>query len=202
MKTLAENHTVLPVSEDETHPGVDNQAASTSGLEDARLHQEAGHWYVVKTKSREESRCISELAKVGIETVCPMVKDYRWRRKRIELVPMFPGYVFARFAYPDNYYQVKWARGVMDVVKFGLGPPLALDKSAVSFFQNRMDKEGVVDTNPEFNPGDPVIFRTDPFKGLIGTILRTDSGKGRILVLLELLYEARIEVDSYQIQPK
>jgi transcriptional antiterminator RfaH len=130
-----------------------------------------------------------------------MIKDYRWRRKRIELVPIFPGYVFARFAYPDQYHQVKWARGVMDVVKFGQGPPSTLDDNAVSFFQNRMDEEGVVDTNPEFKQGDPVKFRTDPFKGLMGTILRTDSAKGRILVLMEFLYEARIEVDSYQIQP-
>ncbi len=198
MKTFANNQTVRPAAGNKILPAADSQAISPTG---DLLHCQVSCWYVVKTKPREESRCISELAKVEIDTVCPMIKDYRWRRKRVELVPMFPGYVFARFTYPDQYYHVKWARGVTDVVKFGHGPPLALDESAVSFFQNRMDEEGVVDTNPEFKPGDPVKFRTDPFKGLIGTILRTDSGKGRILVLLELLYEARIEVDSYQIQP-
>ena len=198
MKIFSENHNAHPDEGNKAFPADDGQAISHAT---DRSPGQVSCWYVVKTKPREELRCVSELAKVEIETVCPMIKDYRWRRKRIELVPMFPGYVFARFAYPDNYYPVKWARGVVDVVKFGNGPPSALDESAVSFFQNRMDEEGVVDTNPEFKPGDPVKFRTDPFKGHIGTILRTDTAKGRILVLLELLYDARIEVDSYQIQP-
>jgi transcriptional antiterminator RfaH len=164
---------------------------------------DGGHparWFVVKTKPREESRCAAELARVGIETLCPRIKEYRLRRKQVEKVPLFPGYIFARFSYPDNYYSVKWARGVKDLVRFGEGPPATLEESTVNFFTNRMDAEGLVDLDPGLKPGDPVMFRTEPFRGLVGTILRADSAKGRILVLMELMYQARVEVDSYQLQ--
>lgn len=159
-----------------------------------------GSWFVVKTKVREEKRAQSELSKAGVVVMCPMVREYRLRRRRLEEVPLFPGYIFARFVYPDEYYTVKWARGVQDLVRFGEGPPVSMNEETVLFFTNRMDDRGLIDLNPGFKPGDPVRFRTEPFKGLVGTILRTDDTKGRILVLMELLYQARIEVEAYQIQ--
>lgn len=157
-------------------------------------------WYVIRTKPREEARCLEELARAGMETLCPMVREYRLRRRRIEKVPLFPGYVFVRFSFPRDFYTVKWARGVKGLVRFGEGPPVPMEDETLEFFTNRMDEDGLVDMNPGLKPGDPVRFRTEPFKGLVGTILRTDDAKGRILVLMELMYQARVEVEPYQLE--
>jgi len=157
-------------------------------------------WYVVKTKLREESICIEEFTRKGIPVFCPMTKEYRRRRRRTDTVPLFPGYIFCRFIYPDQYYDIIWARGVSKLVKFGVDDPPSVSESVVEFIRGRMDSEGIIDRTSEFKPGDPVRFKTGPFKDLIGTILKTDTVQERIVVLMELLYQAKVEVDSYQVE--
>ena len=104
-------------------------------------------WYVIQTKPRDETRCVLELSRKGIETLCPMMRDYRWRRKRYESVPLFPGYVFARFVYPESFYKVIWTPGVSRLVQFG-ETPSHLSDSVVSLMKNAMDSEGLVDQDP------------------------------------------------------
>jgi len=57
-------------------------------------------WYAVYTRSNFEKKVAAELAAKRLESYVPVVEEtHQWkdRRKRIE-VPVFPGYVFARFA--------------------------------------------------------------------------------------------------------
>ncbi len=157
-------------------------------------------WYVVKTKPREESICIEEFTRKGIPVFCPMTKEYRLRRRRTETVPLFPGYIFSRFTYPDPYYDIKWTRGVSKLVKFGVDDPPSVSESVIEFFRSQMNSEGIIDWTSELKPGDSVRFRTGPFKDLMGTILRSDTVQERIVVLMELLYQAKVEVDSYQVE--
>ena len=157
-------------------------------------------WYVVRTKTRQEAVSLAEMSRIGIEAVCPMAMDYRWRRRRQEPVPLFPGYVFAHLRYPEDYHSVRWLRGVLHFVQFGEAPPPAVDGSVMRFFLENMDESGVIETHPEFVEGDRVEFLTEPLRGLVGTVLRIDSAEKRIHVLMDLLYQATIEVESYQVQ--
>jgi transcriptional antiterminator RfaH len=152
-------------------------------------------WYVVRTKPKEENTCVEHLILRGISVFCPMAREYIWRRRQTEIVPLFPGYAFARFVFPDQYYDVKWARGVNRLLQFGEGQPPVVDDSVIEFFRCRMDTEGVIDTTPELKPGDPVKFRTGPLKDLMGTVLSMDKAQERVIVLMELLYQATMEVD-------
>ena len=181
---------------------------SNSGTQQTQPHPgrkidspDASRWYVVKTKPREESLCVEQLTQKEIPVFCPMIKEYRWRRRQTETVPLFPGYIFSRFVYPDQYYDVKWARGVNQLVRFGEDTPPAVDDSVIEFFRARINSQGIIDRTPEFNPGDPVRFRTGPLKDLMGTILKTDKAQERVTVLMELLYQAKIEVDSCLVEP-
>ena len=153
-------------------------------------------WYVVRTKPREEVICVEHLTLRGVPVLCPMTREYRWRRRRTETVPLFPGYAFAHFTYPDQYYDVKWARGVNQLVQFGEAKPPIVDDSIIEFLRSRMDSKGAIDRTHELKSGDPVRFRTGPLKDLMGTILSTDSANERVTVLMELLYQATMEVDS------
>jgi len=161
---------------------------------------DSSRWYVVKTKLREESICIEEFTRKGIPVFCPMTKEYRLRRRRTETVPLFPGYVFCRFTYPDNYYDIKWTRGVSKLVKFGVDDPPSVSEPVIEFLRGQMNSDGIIDRTSELKPGDPVRFRTGPFKDLMGTILSCDTVQERIVVLMELLYQAKVEVDSYQVE--
>ena len=58
------------------------------------------NWYAIHTRSNCEKRISSLLAETGIESYLPAFQEIRqWRdRKKVLDVPIFPGYVFARFA--------------------------------------------------------------------------------------------------------
>jgi transcriptional antiterminator RfaH len=158
-------------------------------------------WYVLKTRPREEQLCLVEMDRKGIKTLCPMTREFRFRRRRQETVPLFPGYLFALFAFPGQYDAVRWAKGVSNLVRFGLNDPPALDEDVVRFFREKMDSEGVIDTSPDLEPGREVRFLSEPLRDMVGTISRCETARGRVHVLMDLLYQATVEVDNYQVQP-
>ena len=157
-------------------------------------------WYVVRSKPRQESVCLEEMAKAGVEGLCPLRMEYRFRRRRKEAVPLFPGYVFCKIGFPEGYHKVRWLRGVLHLVQFGEAAPPALDDDIMKFFIQNMNEEGIVETEPDLVAGDKVEFLTEPLRGLVGTVLRLDSADQRVHVLMDLLYQATIEVDTYQVQ--
>ena len=54
---------------------------------------------------------------------------------------------------------------------------------------------------PDVHEGDEVRFRFGPLKGLVGTVLRSDSAQERVVVLMDhLSYQAKLQVDRYQVQ--
>jgi len=158
-------------------------------------------WYVLKSKPREEQLCQREIERRGIETLCPMTREFRYRRRRQETVPLFPGYVFVRFAFPKDYDQVRWAKGVNNLVRFGINDPPAIEESIIRFFFERMDDEGIIDITPDLEPGQKVRFLSEPLRDMVGTITRCETAKGRVQVLMDLLYQATVEVENFQVQP-
>lgn len=165
-----------------------------SGAPDSR------RWYVLKAKPREELLCLQEMKRREIETLCPMTREFRFRRRRHEVVPLFPGYVFARFIFPDDFHQVRWAKGVRDLIRFGENDPPVLEDMVVQVLMERMNQDGVIDTSPELYEGRKVRFLSEPLRGMVGTILSCGSAQGRVRVLMDLLYQATVEVESYQVQ--
>jgi transcriptional antiterminator RfaH len=156
-------------------------------------------WYVIQTKARDEVRCVMELSRKGIESLCPMAREYRWRRRIYEAVPLFPGYVFALFNYTDSYYQVKWTPGIKKLVQFGEAPT-CLEDSIVDEMKSSMDDRGIIDLAPDVHEGDKIRFRFGPLKGLMGTVLRCHSAQERVVVLMDhLSYQAKLKVDRHQV---
>lgn len=164
------------------------------------MPSEEKRWYVIRSKARQENICLDELAKAGIEGLCPLRMEYRSRRRKQETVPLFPGYVFCRIRFPDQYHDVRWLRGVLHLVQFGEAPPPALDNEVMNYFIRHMNENGVMETEPAVQPGDKVEFLTESMRGLAGTVLRIDSAQKRVHVLMDLLYQATIEVENYQVQ--
>jgi transcriptional antiterminator RfaH len=183
--------------EGEMSPQLDGMQCRNTG----KTRNGERRWYVVKTKPRDELLCRKEIERRGIETLCPMTREYRFRRRRQEVVPMFPGYVFVRFAFPEDYDLVRWARGVSSLVRFGVNDPPVLDEGIVLFFIERMDEEGIIDITPDLEPGQKVRFLSEPLRDMVGTITRCETAKGRVQVLMDVLYQATVEVENYQVQP-
>jgi transcription antitermination factor NusG len=86
-------------------------------------------------------------------------------------------------------------------VRFGENDPPALDESVVNFFHERMDAEGIIDISPDLHPGQKVRLLSEPLRDMVGTILRCEAARGRVHILMDLLYQATVEIDNYQVQP-
>src|SRR4029453_4324660 len=83
----------------------------------------ASRWYAVWTRSRHEQVVRTQLDERHVTAFLPtMTRWSRWkdRKKKID-VPLFPGYVFARFG-PGGRLSVLKCRGVVSIVSFNGEP--------------------------------------------------------------------------------
>jgi len=183
-----------------THRTNQHRTETDGGPGNASASPVEKRWYVIRSKARHEGVCLEELAKAGFEAICPLRMEYRSRRRREEAVPLFPGYVFCRIRFPEDYHSVRWLRGVLHLVQFGDAAPPAIDADVMNFFIENMNENGVMKSGPELLPGDRVEFLSESMRGLVGTVLRIDSAEQRVHVLMDLLYQATIEVETYQVQ--
>jgi transcription antitermination factor NusG len=93
-------------------PGVD-------GDRSGRM-EEAMRWYACYTRSRHEKKVDTRLAEAGFETHLPLVPlEREWHdRTSVVEMPLFPGYLFARFS-PPRVAEVIGTPGLVTVVSFG-----------------------------------------------------------------------------------
>lgn len=86
------------------------------------------NWYVIYTKSRNEKKVASLLAKSNIEAYCPLkISEKQWsdRKKKIE-TPLFSSYCFVRLA-PNNLKEVFKVPGVVRYVYWCDKPAIVKD---------------------------------------------------------------------------
>ena len=144
-------------------------------------------WYVVRSKPRREEFAQVQLIRRGVETFLPRIVEHR-ARSRVEpvIVPLFPGYLFARIDLVAQYTSVIWAPGVSSMVAFG-DIPVPVEDEVIEFLQQRCEGRGLVMTTPHFETGDEVRVVDGPLAGLHGIVQGHASGQTRVRVLMELL---------------
>jgi len=153
-------------------------------------------WYVVYTKPRAEDMARDHIERKEISVFLPKIREYHYssKGKDAKIKPLFPNYLFAHMAYPDDYYKVIWAKGVRRIVGNGV-EPIPLDDSIVDFLKTQTKEKGFIKPSLQLRIGDTVRVRNGPLAGLIGMIDGSIDEKGRIKVLMDFLKEgARIEI--------
>lgn len=153
-------------------------------------------WYVIYTKPRAEDLARDHLERKDIHVYLPKIREWHYssKRKEMKTKPLFPNYLFAQMAYPDDYYAVIWAKGVKRIVGNG-GEPVPLDDSVVDFLKKQTVENGLIRPSQRFKIGDTIRVKNGPLAGLIGIIDGSIDEKGRIKVLMDFLKDgARIEM--------
>jgi len=145
-------------------------------------------WYALAVKPKHEFRVFEGLsASAGVEGFLPTYKDKRiWSdRSRILDTPLFPGYVFARFEYPNQRVPVLRLPGVQSIVGFGAAPiPLADEEIGV--IQTLVNSVFPVRPWPFLRTGQRVRIEHGPLRGVEGIILQ-QKDEWRMVVSVELL---------------
>jgi transcriptional antiterminator RfaH len=155
-------------------------------------------WYVVHTRPKQEDRTSSNLRTLGIETLTPKLRVNKFNEfsgKLTQIVkPLFPGYIFSRFRYNQNYHQVRYTRGVHSLVCFN-NQPTAVDDEIIELVRSQIGGDGFVKTD-ELKPGDQVVINNGRFQNFYGVFERGMPDSDRVSILLNTVnFQAHVVVD-------
>lgn len=163
------------------------------------MDSSGGAWFVIRTKPRAEERAADSLRERSVIPFLPclLVRRRHGSRRWQALEPLFPGYLFARFApHAEVIARIRWAPGVKHVLG-NEGGPMPVPEEVVQHLQERAGERGYILPEPSFTPGMRVRIKNGPMAHLEGIIERSASQAERVRVLLHLInMQVPIEVDS------
>jgi transcriptional antiterminator RfaH len=137
-----------------------------------------------------------------VEAFAPRIRVRRERRTggvHSVTEALFPGYLFARFHYPEQVRHVVSTTGVLGLVAFG-GPPPRLADKTITHLREHAAPTASSPLSPVFEEGDWVRVAAGCFRGTEGRVRQLEPGQDRICVLLSLLgHEVEISLPADQL---
>jgi transcription antitermination factor NusG len=158
-------------------------------------------WYAIHTRSRHEKLVRDRLAALGTEHLLPTVmrlSHWKDRKKEIE-VPLFSGYCFARFRWPDRL-AVQTVSGVVGIVGGGQRPEPIPDEE-IDALKALMASELRYDSHPYLHEGMMVEVVRGPLKGVRGLLVRKDKRHRLVLSVHLIRQAAAVEIDAADVEP-
>ncbi|MCX8160432.1 MAG: hypothetical protein N3G18_05835 [Candidatus Saccharicenans sp.] len=153
-------------------------------------------WYVIRTKPKKEFQVEHLFRQAGFKVYNPKY------RQDGAIRPFFPGYIFLRFQYPEQYRTVIYTRGVQRVVGNAQGP-ISLDVKIIKCLKAR-EKNGLIELmkyGEEPQPGDEIVVMEGPLKGLRGLFQRHLSDRERVMILLNYVaYQGSLMIEKSKIK--
>ena len=161
-------------------------------------------WYCVKARPKQEGIATRLLRQeMGLEVFCPKIRFKRARSTGVAWVQeaMFPGYIFARFAYPLLYRRVAATSGVAKTLSFG-GRPCVLDESIIADLRLHVADGEIVEIASDIKEGEEVRVVEGPFLGVRALVTRILPARDRVAILLSMLGQEReVEVSAAALLP-
>ena len=160
-------------------------------------------WFCLRSEGRREQLAAINLARrTQIEAFAPRIRVRReLRAGGVQTVTeaLFPGYLFARFHYPEQLRHVVSTTGVLGLVAFG-GPPPRLADATITHLRQHAAPAAPAALSPVFEEGDWVRVAAGCFRGSEGRVRQRETGHDRICVLLSLLgQEVEISLPADQL---
>jgi transcriptional antiterminator RfaH len=160
-------------------------------------------WFCLRAGGRREHLAALNLARRNeVEAFAPRIRVRREGRAggvRTVTEALFPGYLFARFRYPEQVRRVVSTTGVLGLVAFG-GPPPRLDDATIAHLRRHEESAISAPISPVFEEGDWVRVAGGCFRGTEGRVRLFETGHDRVCVLLSLLgHEVEISLPANQL---
>ncbi len=161
-------------------------------------------WFCLKARPKHEHlAAITLRQRLAVPCFAPRIR-YRKATQRGAVwfvEAMFPGYLFACFAYRELHRQVKHSPGITNIVRFG-DRVAAVSESTLAALKDFTGEEELVVFNPDFAVGSSVQITDGALKGLEAVVTQFLPAKERVKVLLEFLgRRLEMEVDSMKVLP-
>jgi transcription antitermination factor NusG len=160
------------------------------------------HWFAVYTRSNFEKKVSCELEARRVDSYLPLVEQvHQWkdRRKLVE-TPVFPGYVFARFAdEPRSRLNVLRALGVVRILGQGDGIEPVPDREIESI-RRLLQAKVPCFTHPFLREGAWVRVKRGALKDLEGLLVRVKSKTRLVLSVALLSQSVATEIDILDVE--
>lgn len=169
---------------------------------EAPLHPSGSElqWFALYTCANQERRVAAQLEARGFKHFLPLYRSRRnWRDRRVFLdLPLFPGYVFARFEFPDRV-RVLQARGVVRLVGSN-GRPSPLAERDIAALRAGITGALRFEPHPYLTVGTRVHILHGPLAGMTG-ILARKKNCCRVVLSVDLIARSvAVEVDAADIE--
>jgi transcriptional antiterminator RfaH len=155
-------------------------------------------WYAVSTKLRCEASARASLDRLGVEAFLPMLREQKALHGKccLRTLPLFPGYLFAKFDVSSQLRAVAYAQGVKSIVTFGSGPSM-VDESMIQAIRSQCT-DGVLELSvSRFSHGQVVRIQDGPLCGLEAVFEKKLDGTSRVVLLLKAIsFQARVILES------
>jgi transcription antitermination factor NusG len=162
----------------------------------------AARWYAVQTRSRFEQVVRAELSVKGVENYFATYQElHQWKdRKKLVEVPLFSGYVFARFQDEDEaLLQVLRTTGVVRIL--GAGGIEPIPDEEIDSIRRLLRSGNRCFPHPFIREGAWVRVRRGVLAGIEGRLVRVKS-QARLVLSVELLSQSvATEVDARDVEP-
>lgn len=173
-------------------------------MEKMSVTRNTSRWYVIHTAPKQEIRALQNLTAWGVETFFPRIKTPRLNQftgtATMIPTPLFPGYIFAKFAAEELMHKVRFTRGVSNVVEFGSGP-CAVDEEIIAMLKFHIGHDGFITMSEELKSGDHVVVSGGLLKDFSGIFVKELSGSERVLILLNTIsFQANLVVPRELVQ--
>lgn len=145
-------------------------------------------WYLLRTKAGEERRAEAHLSRLVADVLAPLMKVRvrRWGRMVESVAPLFPCYLFAQLDLEREYRQVRYARGVRELPRFGAQPAVVPEWIIGEIKQRCVGGPLELPKRP-LVPDERVIVIDGPFREFEGIFERYLSGQERVAILFSMM---------------
>ncbi|MCH7962400.1 MAG: UpxY family transcription antiterminator [Bacteroidetes bacterium] len=143
-------------------------------------------WFALYTKPRNEFKAEHQLIEAGITNYLPTVtllKQWSDRKKKVT-EPLLRGYIFIYANEGERLVSVEQQSIVRCV--FDVGRPARIPDWQIDNLRTMLETNEDVIVHKGIVPGAKVIIKDGPFEGIIGTVVKGETGKS-ISVSIDLL---------------
>jgi transcription antitermination factor NusG len=159
----------------------------------------AAQWFAVWTRSQCETKVEDALRKRGLEVYLPRTRRPSRRRDRRVMLhqPLFPGYVFLRFAPSrDRYLRVASIDGVVRILGERWDTLWPIPGEQVEAVHRVVTDCAGARSVPWLRVGDRALIVAGPLVGLEGLVRDWRPGRAMFVVSVDLLQRSvAVEID-------
>ena len=158
-----------------------------------------GQWFAVWTRNQCEPKVAAALQRKRVEVFLPRVRVPSRRRDRRVLIdqPLFPGYLFSRFAPSrEGYFRAVSTEGVVRILGEGWYALYPVPDEQVNAVRRLVSTGEKARPLPWVRVGDRVRIVAGPLAGLSGLVQAWRAGRATFVVSVDLLQRSvGVEVD-------